>query len=233
MPQPVRHAAEGAGPEARRPRRMTQERAPELRQFAGIARRPGQTCGAQAPADVGQFPLLTPEALTARESPQQPGLVPRQRDAALRQVHDPGGFLPPQGPFDLQLPSQTIVRPARLKAPGQRGAGIEAIALVGEGAGAAADVDVRFQHAHPTSGARQQGARRQAADSAADDQHTGLAQVAASSARRVRQWRYMKSRRSAGPSKTRRVNIPRQPGLCASVMRSVRATPDASSSNMC
>ncbi len=71
--------------------------------------------------------------------------------------------------FDPHRLGDEVHGAAGIEAAGQRGAGVKAVLLVVEGAGAAAGIDVGFQHRHVEPGACQQGSSGQAADAGADD----------------------------------------------------------------
>ena len=62
-----------------------------------------------------------------------------------------------------------VHRAAGIEAAGQRGAGVKAVLLVVEGAGAAAGIDVGLQHRDVKAGAGQEGGGGQPADAGADD----------------------------------------------------------------
>ncbi len=82
--------------------------------------------------------------------------------------------------------SNQVHRPTGIKARGQRRARVKAIALVIKRARTAARINVRFEHGHIYSRAREHRRRRQAADARADDDHTTHGDVR-SNTRRVRQ----------------------------------------------
>jgi hypothetical protein len=180
------HRAQGVGQQARvgTAQQVGQEPLPaacdEIKTVMQALRRPGRRAQRQIPERVGGA-LLPAEELCAGRAKDTGMFVPAPLVAvagdagAAGQVHGHARFAGVRRPrVDAGGLRHHIHRPAGIEAASQRGARVEAVLLVVEGAGAAAGVDVGFEHRHIQPGLGEEGGGGQATHPGADHHHTIL-----------------------------------------------------------